>query len=170
VSTDLLIQRLDPRATLPAYQTPGAAGMDLAACLSEPVLVAPGAIVLIPTGLALAIPRGYEGQVRPRSGLSTRHGITIVNAPGTIDSDYRGELKIALINLGREPFEITHAMRVAQLVIAPVVQPRVREVDALDATARGSGGFGSTGLTAQRSTIAHATIVDVRPPAPAHAG
>lgn len=167
MSTDLLIRRLDPRASIPAYQTAGAAGMDLAACLAEPVRIAPGSIVLIPTGLALAIPPGFEGQVRPRSGLATRHGVTVVNAPGTIDSDYRGELKIALINLGNDPFEITHAMRVAQLVIAPVVQPRVREVDALDATARGSGGFGSTGFG---STVLNPHAgTDVKPLAPAPA-
>lgn len=141
-------RRLDAAATLPSYQTPGAAGMDLAACLPDRtggVILAPGDIAIIPTGLALALPEGFEGQVRPRSGLSTKFGITVPNAPGTIDSDYRGELRVALINLGREPFTVTHAMRIAQLVIAPVVQVRVVEADSLDATIRGEGGFGSTG-------------------------
>ncbi len=147
----LQIRRLDERATIPAYHSELAAGLDLAACLprghidSEIVVVQPGRIVKIPTGIALAIPPGFEGQVRPRSGLSTRHGLTVPNAPGTIDADYRGELFVALINLGGEPFEIRHAMRVAQLVIAPVAHARVIETDTLDETARGEGGFGSTG-------------------------
>lgn len=142
-------KRLSPRASVPSYQTPGAAGMDLAACLPESaptVSIAPHQIIAIPTGWALAVPPGFEAQVRPRSGLATRHGITVPNAPGTIDSDYRGELKVALINLGREPFEITHGMRIAQLVIAPVEHAEILEVDELDATVRGAGGFGSTGV------------------------
>lgn len=142
------VQRLSPRATLPAYATPGAAGLDLAACLPEAdaaLILAPGLITLVPTGLALAIPAGYEGQVRPRSGLATKHAVTVPNAPGTIDSDYRGELKVALINLGKEPFTITHGMRIAQLVIAPVAQAHLVERARLDDTARGTGGFGSTG-------------------------
>ncbi len=142
----LRFQRLSPAAVLPAYATTGSAGMDLSACLPAPLTIAPGAIVLIPTGWALAIPAGFEGQVRPRSGLSTKFGVTVPNAPGTIDSDYRGELKVALINLGKEPFEVTPGMRVAQLVIAPVVQPAIREVDSLETTQRGTGGFGSTGI------------------------
>jgi dUTP pyrophosphatase len=120
--------------------------MDLHACLDAPLEVAPGAIVLVPTGWALAIPRGWEGQVRPRSGLATKHGVTVPNAPGTIDSDYRGELKVAIINLGRAAFVLTPAMRIAQLVIAPVARARVAEVASLDETERGEGGFGSTGL------------------------
>ncbi|MDX2133073.1 MAG: dUTP diphosphatase [Planctomycetota bacterium] len=143
------VRRLDPRAGVPAYQTPGAAGMDLAACLptsASELLLAPGAIVVVPTGLALAIPEGYEGQVRPRSGLATKHGVTVANAPGTIDSDYRGELKVALVNLGRDAFAVTHGMRVAQLVIAPVTRCDVRETDDLGSTQRGDGGFGSTGV------------------------
>jgi dUTP pyrophosphatase len=143
----LRVQRLDPRAALPEYQTAHAAGMDLAACVAEPVAVAPGRIVVVPTGLAAAIPPGFEGQVRPRSGLATRHGLTVVNAPGTIDADYRGELKVALINLGLETFTITHGMRIAQLVIAPVARAQVEEVLDLGSTARGQGGFGSTGLS-----------------------
>jgi dUTP pyrophosphatase len=144
----LRIKRLDPRATLPAYQTQHAAGLDLSACLpaDKPELpVAPGAILLVPTGLAVAIPHGYEGQVRARSGLSTKHGIGLPNAPGTIDSDYRGELRVAVINFGKEPFTITHGMRIAQLVIAPVAHATIQAVEELDETVRGSGGFGSTG-------------------------
>jgi dUTP pyrophosphatase len=144
----LQIKRLSPRAALPQYQTNGAAGLDLAACLSTDhavIEVHPGAIVRVPTGLAIAVPPGYEAQVRARSGLSTKHGLTTINGVGTIDSDYRGELQVALINLGREPFSISHAMRIAQLIIAPVARVEVCEVQELDTTERGSGGFGSTG-------------------------
>ena len=142
----LCVVRLNERARLPEAGSAGAAGLDLSACLDRPVDLAPGSIALIPTGIALAIPNGYEGQVRPRSGLACRHGVTVVNAPGTIDSDYRGEVKVGLINLGQETFTIEHAMRIAQVVIAPVASVRVEEVEALDVTARGSAGFGSTGL------------------------
>jgi dUTP pyrophosphatase len=141
-------KRLDPRAVVPSYQTAGAAGLDLAACLPQDrpeMTLAPGAIALVPTGLAVAIPAGYEGQVRARSGLSTKHGIGLPNAPGTIDSDYRGELRVAVINFAKEPFTVTHGLRIAQLVIAPVARAAVAEVETLDDTARGSGGFGSTG-------------------------
>lgn len=145
-TTTLRVRRLDPRASLPAYQTPGSAGMDLTAFLPEGSLtIDPGAIRVIPTGLCIAIAEGFEGQVRARSGLATKHGIGLPNAPGTIDSDYRGELRVALINLGQAPFVVEHAMRIAQLVIAPVARAEVREVDSLDDTARGAGGFGSTG-------------------------
>lgn len=128
---------------LPSYATDGAAGMDVLA--AEEVTLAPGARHAVATGLALAIPPGYEIQVRPRSGLSLKHGITVPNTPGTIDSDYRGELKVILINHGAEPFAIARGDRVAQLVLAPVVQAAWDEVADLDETARGSGGFGSTG-------------------------
>ncbi len=131
---------------MPTYATAGSAGMDLSACIPANLTIAPGAIVVVPTGWALAIPAGFEGQVRPRSGLSTKFGVTVPNAPGTIDSDYRGELKVALINLGKEPFEVTPGMRIAQMVIAPVVQAKLREVESLETTQRGSGGFGSTGM------------------------
>lgn len=141
----LAVQKLSERATLPAYQTPGAAGMDLTACLPGSIILQPGEIALIPTGLAIAIPDGYEGQVRARSGLATKHGITLPNSPGTIDSDYRGELKVALINLGRDAFTIDHGMRIAQLVIAPVARVEIEVLDSLSATIRGVGGFGSTG-------------------------
>jgi dUTP pyrophosphatase len=130
---------------LPRYQTPDAAGMDLHAAVDGPMQVAPGAVVAVPTGLAMAIPRGFEGQVRPRSGLAAKHAVTVVNAPGTIDSDYSGELKVLLINHGREPFEIRPLDRIAQLVIAPVSQAELVEVDELPKTERGAGGFGSTG-------------------------
>ena len=128
---------------LPAYATSGAAGMDVVS--AESVTIAPGARHAVATGLALAIPSGYEIQVRPRSGLALKHGITVPNTPGTIDSDYRGELKVILINHGTEPFPIVRGDRVAQLVLAPVVQAAWAEVDELDATTRGDGGFGSTG-------------------------
>jgi dUTP pyrophosphatase len=146
--------KLDPRAAVPAYQTLGAAGLDLSACLPESpngVTIDPGSIVLVSTGLAVAIPTGFEGQVRARSGLSTKHGIGLPNAPGTIDSDYRGELRVALINLGKQAFTVTHGMRIAQLVIAPIAHAVIEEVDALDDTARGSGGFGSTGTAARHA-------------------
>ncbi|MEL7473692.1 MAG: dUTP diphosphatase [Planctomycetota bacterium] len=147
LSTTLRVVRLRPEAALPEYKSALAAGLDLSACLGpgESVDVAPGEIVKVSTGLRFAIEAGFEGQVRPRSGLATKHGITVPNAPGTIDADYRGEAMVALINLGRETFTIEHGMRVAQLVIAPVAHARVLEVDALDDTERGAGGFGSTG-------------------------
>ena len=128
---------------LPAYATSGAAGMDVVS--AEDVTIAPGARHAVATGLALAIPQGYEVQVRPRSGLALKHGITVPNTPGTIDSDYRGEVKVILINHGTEPFAIRRGDRVAQLVLAPVVQAAWEEVTELDATDRGEGGFGSTG-------------------------
>lgn len=128
---------------LPAYATSGAAGMDVVS--AEEVTIPPGARHAVATGLALAIPQGYEIQVRPRSGLALKHGVTVPNTPGTIDSDYRGELKVILINHGTEPFAIARGDRVAQLVLAPVVQAAWEEVEELDATERGEGGFGSTG-------------------------
>lgn len=139
------IRRLRPDAIVPRYQTADAAGMDLHAALDQPMQVAPGAVVAVPTGLAMAIPRGWEGQVRPRSGLARNHAVTVANAPGTLDADYRGPVMVLVINLGREPFLIKHGDRVAQLVIAPVAQAELVEVDELSATERGAGGFGSTG-------------------------
>jgi len=130
---------------LPAYQSKGAAGMDLRAALDEPMRLLPNSRALIPTGFAIAIPDGFEGQVRPRSGLAWKNGLSIPNSPGTIDSDYRGELKVILINLGEEPFLIERGMRIAQMVIAPVVQFDVELVSDLDDTERGEKGFGSTG-------------------------
>jgi len=134
---------------LPAYETAGAAGMDLRAAVpeSEPITLAPGARIAAPTGFAYGLPLGYEAQVRPRSGLALKNGITCLNSPGTVDSDYRGEVKVILINHGEADFIIRRGDRIAQLVIAPVVQAAWAEVDALDETARGAGGFGSTGAT-----------------------
>ncbi len=133
--------------SLPAYETALSAGMDLRAALPEsaPEALAPGARALIPTGLAIALPPGFEAQVRPRSGLALKHGITCLNTPGTIDADYRGEIKVILINLGEAPFVIRRGERIAQMIIAPVTQGVWREVAALPDTARGAGGFGSTG-------------------------
>ena len=132
---------------LPAYQTEHAAGMDLIAAVpeSEPVIIAPGQFVMIPTGIVMALPAGTEGQVRPRSGLAAKHGVTVLNAPGTIDSDYRGEVSVLMINHGAAAFAVTRGMRIAQLVVAPVSQVAVHLTDTLGETARGSGGFGSTG-------------------------
>jgi len=130
---------------LPAYETAGAAGMDLRAAITCDQDLLPGAYALIPTGLAMAIPEGYEVQVRPRSGLAVKHGISIVNSPGTVDCDYRGEIAVCLINLGSQKFTIERGDRIAQMVVAPVVQAAWKEVDALDETARGAGGYGSTG-------------------------
>ena len=132
---------------LPAYETPQAAGMDLRAAVpdAEPLTLRPGARFPVPTGLAFALPPGFEAQVRPRSGLALKHGITCLNAPGTVDADYRGEVKVILVNHGEEDFVIRRGERIAQLVIAPVVQAAWVETDSLDETARGAGGFGSTG-------------------------
>ena len=143
----LQVRKLDPRAPLPSYQTADAAGMDLAAFTPDAeVSIAPGRIALIRTGISIAVPRGHEAQVRPRSGLASKHGITLPNSPGTIDADYRGEVLVPLINLGRESFVVTHGLRIAQMVVAPVVHVEVEEVTELGSTARGEGGFGSTGM------------------------
>ena len=147
--TTLRIQRLphSQGLALPAYETAGSAGMDLRAAVAEdaPVTLAPGARALVPTGLKIALEPGFEAQVRPRSGLALKHGITCLNTPGTIDSDYRGEVGVILVNLGEEPFVIRRGERIAQMVIARHEQARIAEVDSLDETARGAGGFGSTG-------------------------
>ena len=131
---------------MPAYQTEGAVGLDLAAALAEPITLAPGARGLVPTGLAIAVPPGFEGQVRPRSGLALRHGVTVLNTPGTIDPDYRGEVKVLLVNLGDAPFVVRPLERNAQLVVCPVARAEIVVVAALDETARGQGGYGSTGV------------------------
>lgn len=143
----VLVQRLPhgDGLPLPRYVTSGAAGADVVAAVAGSLELAPGARIAVPTGLVLAIPEGFEVQVRPRSGLALGHGVTVANAPGTIDSDYRGEVKIILVNLGDEPFSIRRGDRVAQLVVAPVVQAVFQEVDALPGSVRGDGGFGSTG-------------------------
>ncbi len=131
---------------LPRYHSVLAAGMDVRAAVEEDVEIDPGRIALVPTGFAVAIPPGYEMQVRPRSGLALRHGLTLINSPGTIDSDYRGEVKIALINLGEAPFRVRRGDRIAQLVLAPIVRADLRVVETLDATDRAAGGFGHTGI------------------------
>lgn len=141
------VKKLVKGAYVPTYESAGAAGADLRACLEKTLTLGPGERFAVPTGLALEIPAGYEGQVRPRSGLALKYGLSVPNAPGTIDSDYRGELKVILINLGKEPIEIRDGERIAQLVIAPVVQCEFTEDGELSATARGGGGFGSTGKT-----------------------
>jgi dUTP pyrophosphatase len=134
---------------VPDYASADAAGMDLSAAVPEdaPVTLAPNARAAIPTGLIVAIPQGFEGQMRPRSGLALKHAVTVLNAPGTIDADYRGEVKVILVNLGSEAFQITRGMRIAQLILAPVVRASMQHVSSLEETARGEGGFGSTGLT-----------------------
>ncbi len=139
------IKRLSPQAVLPAYQSAHAAGMDLHAALQDAVTIGVGEIVKIPCGFAMSLPDGYEAQIRPRSGLATKHGLSIPNAPGTVDSDYRGPVVVALINLGKTSFVIEPKMRIAQMIVAPVARAALEEVDDLDATTRGSGGFGSTG-------------------------
>jgi dUTP pyrophosphatase len=130
---------------VPAYATPGAAGLDLRAALGPPIVLGAGERALVPTGLIVELPDGYEAQVRPRSGLAARHGVTVLNTPGTIDADYRGEVQVILINLGREPFTIQHGERIAQMVVAPVAQVQLVERATVSETARGAGGFGSTG-------------------------
>lgn len=139
------IQKRNKQAHIPAYSTPGSAGVDLHACLDAPQTVAPGQTCLIPTGLSMAIPEGYEGQVRPRSGIALKTTLFIPNSPGTIDSDYRGEVKIIISNWGTEPIEITHGQRIAQMVFQKVEQASFEEVDSLDETHRNEGGFGHTG-------------------------
>jgi dUTP pyrophosphatase len=143
----VLLKRLPGTEDLlpPARMTAEAAGFDLRAAVPAPVVLAPGDVRVIPCGFAMAIPAGYEAQVRPRSGLAARHGVTLVNSPGTIDSDYRGEVMVPLINHGREPFTVDRGMRVAQMLVLPVPPIRLVEVDELDATSRGTGGFGHTG-------------------------
>lgn len=147
--TTVLLQRLPHGADLPlpAYETEGAAGLDLRAAITEPVTLTPGMRTLVPTGLSMQLPVGFEGQIRPRSGLALRHGVTVLNAPGTVDSDYRGEVSVLLINHGSESFTVARGDRIAQLVIAPVTQARLSEVGMLSETARGAGGYGSTGIS-----------------------
>ena len=148
VKQKLLIRRMEnnPDLPLPEYETKSAAGLDLPAAVSQDLTLDPGGHALIPTGLSVALPAGFEAQIRPRSGLAAKNGITVLNSPGTIDADYRGEINVILINLSQEPFTISRGMRVAQMIIAPVTQIDVLEVEKLDETARGTGGFGSTGI------------------------
>lgn len=149
MSIDVRIMRLPHGADLPlpSYQSAHAAGLDLIAAVpaDAPLALTPGARAVVPTGIAIALPEGHEAQVRPRSGLAARHGLTVLNAPGTIDADYRGEVQVLLVNLGNDPVSIMRGMRIAQLVIAPVSRAHLHEVSSLDATSRGKGGFGSTG-------------------------
>ena len=146
---DIRIMRLahGKDLALPSYQSALAAGFDLLAAVPEetPLVIAPGARALVPTGIAMALPAGYEAQVRPRSGLAAKHGLTVLNAPGTIDADYRGEIQVLLVNLGGDSVPVARGMRIAQMVVAAVSRAALREVASLDETARGSGGFGSTG-------------------------
>jgi len=141
-------QRVDPDSTdlpLPRYMTSGSAAMDMAAAVDEPVVLKPGETSLIPTGFRMALPEGYEAQIRPRSGLAAKHGVTVLNTPGTIDSDYRGEVKVILANFGHDSFQVVRGLRICQMVIAPVIQVLTREVTVLSETDRGEGGFGHTG-------------------------
>ena len=144
---EIQIQRLPGNADLPlpSYQSEGAVGMDLHAAVTTQVKLAPGGMATVPCGVAIAVPAGYEAQVRPRSGLAAKHGISLVNTPGTIDPDYRGEVKVILINHGKEPFAVTRGMRIAQLLVLPVPRVAWKEVPELPSTSRGTGGFGHTG-------------------------
>ena len=146
----LRVYKMRPEAVVPRYETSGAAGMDLAACLDTIMTIEPGGTARVPTGLRIALPPGHEGQVRPRSGLAARRGVTVLNAPGTVDEDYRGELQVLLVNHGPDTFTIEHGDRIAQLIVAPVVQVEIDTVNdeaALGDTERGDGGFGSTGVS-----------------------
>ena len=143
--TKILIKRLSKEVSLPKYETNGSSGMDLAANINSNVNIEPGKTAIIPTGLFLSIPNGFEVQIRPRSGLAAKKKVIVLNTPGTIDSDYRGEIKVILINLGNETFKVEKGHRIAQMVVCPVVKAQLKEVDDLEKTKRGSGGFGSTG-------------------------
>tara|TARA_E500000331_G_scaffold156317_1_gene151751 strand:- start:81 stop:521 length:441 start_codon:yes stop_codon:yes gene_type:complete len=144
--TKILIKRLSKEVSLPKYETSGSSGMDLAANIDKKININPGKTAIIPTGLALSIPKGFEVQIRPRSGLAAKNKISVLNTPGTIDADYRGEIKVILINLGKDPFEIEKGLRIAQMVVCPIVQAQFQEVKDLSKTERGEGGFGSTGI------------------------
>ena len=144
--TEILIKRLSKNIPLPKYETDGSSGMDLAANIEQNVEIKPGQSAIIPTGIALSIPKNFEIQIRPRSGLAAKNQISVLNTPGTIDSDYRGELKVILVNLGKENFKIEKGIRIAQMVLCPVVRATLKEVDILEETERGEGGFGSTGV------------------------
>tara|TARA_X000001036_G_C19953099_1_gene510785 strand:+ start:44 stop:484 length:441 start_codon:yes stop_codon:yes gene_type:complete len=142
---EILIKRLSKEVSLPKYETSGSSGMDLAANIDAKITINPGKTVIIPTGLALSIPKGFEVQIRPRSGLAAKQKITVLNTPGTIDADYRGEIKVILINLSENSFIVERGLRIAQMVVCPVVQAQLKEVNDLSETERGKGGFGSTG-------------------------
>ena len=143
---EILIKRLSKEVTLPKYETDGSSGLDLAAFIDKNIEIKPGKSVIIPTGLAVAIPKNFEIQIRPRSGLAAKNQISVLNTPGTIDADYRGEVKVILINLGNKSFIIENGLRIAQMVLCPIIKAKLKEVDSLQNTKRGSGGFGSTGV------------------------
>ena len=143
--TKILIKRLSKQVLLPKYETVGSSGMDLAASNEFLINIEPGKTAIVPTGISLAIPKGFEVQIRPRSGLAAKKSISVLNTPGTIDADYRGEIKVILINLGKEVFEVEKGLRIAQMVVSPVIQVKLEEVENLNETERGKGGFGSTG-------------------------
>ena len=143
--TKILIKRLSKEVPLPKYETSGSSGMDLAANIKASINIDPGKTAIVPTGLSISIPKGFEAQIRPRSGLAAKQKISVLNTPGTIDADYRGEIKVILINLGQEPFKVEKGLRIAQMVVCPIVQAQLKEVDDLSETERGKGGFGSTG-------------------------
>jgi len=147
LSVTIKFLRLNTRAILPCYATAQAAGMDVAACLDEPIVIEPQATALVPTGFAIELPEGYEAQLRPRSGLALHHAVSLTNAPATIDADYRGEIKVILINHGKQPFQVQHGDRIAQMVIAKVERASFVEVNALSETERSTSGFGHTGLS-----------------------
>ena len=142
---EVLIKRLSNNVELPKYETNGSSGMDLSANIDKQVKIEPGKTSIIPTGISLAIPENFEIQIRPRSGLALKNQLTVLNTPGTIDADYRGEIKVILINLGQESFKVEKGLRIAQMVVCPVIQAQLKEVDDLNETERGKGGFGSTG-------------------------
>ena len=143
--TKILIKRLSKEVPLPKYETSGSSGMDLAANIEASINIDPGKTAIVPTGLSISITKGFEVQIRPRSGLAAKQKISVLNTPGTIDADYRGEIKVILINLGQEPFKVERGLRIAQMVVCPIVQAQLKEVDDLSETERGKGGFGSTG-------------------------
>ena len=143
--TEILIKRLSKTVSMPKYETIGSSGMDLAADIDEKIEIKPGETKTIPTGLSVSIPQEFEIQIRPRSGLAAKHQLSVLNTPGTIDSDYRGEIKVILINLGKKSFIVERGLRIAQMVLCPLIKAKIKEVETLDGTTRGSGGFGSTG-------------------------
>ena len=144
--TEILIKRLSKTVALPKYETAGSSGVDLAANIEHEIEIKPGKIEIVPTGLAVSIPQNFEIQIRPRSGLAAKNQITVLNTPGTIDADYRGEIKVILINLGKKSFKIEKGLRIAQMVLCPIIKANLKEVETLDETKRGIGGFGSTGV------------------------
>ncbi len=143
--TEILIKRLSKKINLPKYETEGSSGMDLAACIDKEIKIKPGQISIIPTGISVSIPKNFEIQIRPRSGLAAKNQISVLNTPGTVDADYRGEIKVIIINLGKKSFIVEKGTRIAQMVVCPIVKAKIKEVDSLEKTTRGSRGFGSTG-------------------------